>query len=457
MFPKQFVRFFGDGTPNFFGATLQRLSRPEFSAPIIVCNNDHRFLVREEVERAGITPRAIILEPVSRNTATAIAIAALYLEAREPRAILAVMPSDHLLKEEKRFVEAVRKAAEVAAQGRLVIFGVTPTEAHTGYGYIRRGTPLDGYNGSAFTIGAFIENPNRATAEKCMAAGGYYWNSGIFMMKAEAFIDELASLEPAVLQAARNALASSEEDLGFLRLDRRALAAAPNISVDHVVMRRTSAGAMLNLDCGWNDIGSWTSLWEISGRDDSGNVVCGEALLEDTIDCYVHSEKAFIATLGVRDLIIVDTSDALLVAEKSKAQQVAKIVARLRQSNRREYGQHLRNLRPWGYFESLSVGTRFQVKLLGVKPGESLSMQMHYHRSEHWTVVCGTGKVTIGSVEQIVRENESVYIPATEWHRLENPGKVPLKVIEVQIGTYLGEDDIVRSDDIYHRSPNETR
>src|SRR5262249_30410642 len=311
--------------------------------------------------------------------------------------------------------------------------------------------------GSAYAIEAFVEKPDHATAEKYLAAGGYHWNSGIFVMSAEAFIGELAAFEPAILEAARGALSEAEEDLGFLRLNGTALAAAPNISVDHAVIERTSAGAVLTLDCAWSDIGSWSSLWEVSARDESGNVVCGEALLEDTNDCYVHSEKALIATLGLRDLIIVDTSDALLVAKKSKAQDVTKIVDRLRQWNRKEHGQHVRTLRPWGHFESLSVGTRFQVKLLGVKPRARLSTQMHHHRSEHWTVVSGTAKVTIGNVEQLVRENESIYIPCTEWHRLENPGKVPIEVIEVQIGSYLGEDDIVRSDDIYHRSPDETR
>jgi mannose-1-phosphate guanylyltransferase/mannose-6-phosphate isomerase len=458
MFPKQFVPFFGDRTANFFGATLQRLhSTSAFSAPLIVCNNAHRFLVRDEVEHARITPRAIILEPLGRNTASAIAVAALYVEHREPGGILAVMPSDHVLRNEERFVGAVKKAAEVAACGKLVLFGVPPTAAHTGYGYIRQGAPLDGSNGSAFAIRSFVEKPDRATAETYFAAGGYHWNSGVFVMSAETFIRELASCEPAILEAADRALTNANEDLGFLRLDGSALAAAPNMSVDRAVMERTSAGAMLTLDCGWSDMGSWASLWEISPRDESGNAVCGEALLEDTADCYVHCDKALVATLGVRDLIIVGTPDALLVAEKTRAQEVTKIVSRLRKSNRREFEQHSRNLRPWGHFESLSVGTRFQVKLLSVKPGAKLSLQMHHYRSEHWTIVSGTARVTIGDVERLIRENESVYIPATEWHRLANPGKMPLEVIEVQIGSYLGEDDIVRSDDIYNRSPDETR
>ncbi len=459
MFPKQFVRFFGNGEPTFVGSTLKRLQcRPaQFSAPLILCNKDHRFLVAEEAERAGIAPRAIILEPLARNTAIATAVAALYLQQHEPGAILAVLPSDHMVGDEEEFAAAIARAADVAAKGKLVLFGVTPTEAHTGYGYIREGEPLDGCNGAAFAIDAFVEKPDRMTAESYIASGGYRWNSGVFVMSAETYLGELASFGPSILEAARKALAGAKEDLGFLRLDGAAFGAAPNLSIDHAVMEKTSAGAVLALDCGWNDVGSWSSLWEISPRDESGNVVCGEAMLEETTGCYVHSEKALVATLGVHDMIIVETPDALLVADKSKAQEVSKIVSRLRQSNRREQGQHLRNMRPWGHFEPLSLGTRFQVKLLSVKPGAKLSLQMHHHRSEHWTVVAGTAKVTIGDRDQLVSENESLYIPATEWHRLENPGKVPLEVIEVQIGSYLGEDDIVRSDDVYRRSPDETR
>jgi mannose-1-phosphate guanylyltransferase/mannose-6-phosphate isomerase len=455
MLPKQFVRFFGGESASFLEATLKRLT--DFAPPLIMCNNDHRFLVREAVERIGIAPRSIILEPVARNTAAAIAVAALYLERHEKDAILAVLPADHLLTDEKQFSDHVKRAADLAARGKLVLFGIKPTEAHTGYGYIRRGAPLDGCNGSAFAIDAFFEKPSRVLAEHYVAVGGYQWNSGIFVMGVEAFIGELALREPAVLEAARAALADAKEDLGFLRLDRQALAAAPDVSVDRAVMEKTSAAAVLPFDGGWSDIGSWSSLWEVSRRDKSGNYAYGEVLLEDTSDCYVHSEKALVATLGVHDLVIVDTSDAVLVADKSRAQDVSKIVARLRRSNRREPEQHLRNLRPWGYFEPLSIGPRFQVKLLHVKPGAKLSLQMHYHRSEHWTVVQGTARVVVGGAERFVGENESVHITATQWHRLENPGKVPLEVIEVQVGSYLGEDDIMRSEDVYHRSPDETR
>lgn len=458
MYPKQFIRFFSGQTTTFLGAAMARLkSDSGFAPPILLCNNDHRFLVREEVERAGIKPRAIILEPVGRNTAPAIAVAALAALRENPAAILAVMPSDHVVKDDARFVEGVKRAAKVAATGKLVLFGIKPTEPHTGYGYIKQGHPIEGFNGGALTVEKFAEKPDKQTAEAYLKSGEYLWNSGIFVLNARTFLEELARLEPAILEAARTALARATDDLGFLRLDKTSFAQSPNISIDYAVMEKTQTAAVLPLDVGWNDVGSWTSLWEIAPRDDKGNYIHGEAVLEDTNDCYVHSEKSIISTIGVRDLVIVDTPDALLVADKSRTQDVSKIVARLKQSNRKEQEQHLRNYRPWGYFETLNVGPRFQVKLLHVKPGGKLSMQMHHHRSEHWIVVQGTAKIVIGDIEKLVRENESVYIFATQWHRLENPGKVPVEIIEVQIGSYLGEDDILRTDDIYHRAPEETK
>lgn len=378
------------------------------------------------------------------------------LEA-SPKATLAVMPSDHVVKDDTLFADAVKRAAEVAATGKLVLFGIKPTEPHTGYGYIKKGNALAGFEGQAFTVESFAEKPDRATAEAYLAAGDRFWNSGIFVLNARTFLNEIERLQPEILQAARAALADAKEDLGFLRLDKTAFATAQNISVDYAVMEKTEAAAVLPLDVGWNDVGSWSSLWDIAPRDKAGNFVKGDAILEDTSDCFIHSEKAIVSTIGIKDLVIVDTPDALLVADKSRTQDVSKIVQRLRNSNRKEQEQHLRNFRPWGYFETLNIGPRFQVKLLHVKPGGVLSMQMHHHRSEHWIVVQGTARVVIGEREQLVRENESVYIVATQWHRLENPGKVPVEIIEVQIGSYLGEDDILRTDDIYHRAPEETK
>ena len=458
MYPKQFIRFFSGQNTSFLGAALSRLKAGEgIGQPILLCNNDHRFLVAEEIDRAGVKPRAIILEPIARNTAPAITVAALAAVRDNPSAILAVMPSDHVVKDEAKFVEGIKRAAKVASTGKLVLFGIKPTEAHTGYGYIQQGKPLEGFNGGAYGVEAFYEKPDMATAERYLAAGGYYWNSGIFVLNARTYLEEVARLAPQILEAARVALAKATDDLGFIRLDKTSFANSPNISIDYAVMEKTTTAAMLPLDVGWSDVGSWSSLWDIAPRDDKGNYIHGEAVLEDTNGCYVHSEKSIISTIGVRDLVIVDTPDALLVADKSRTQDVSKIVARLKLSNRKEQEQHLRNYRPWGYFETLNIGPRFQVKLLHVKPGGKLSMQMHHHRSEHWIVVQGTAKVVIGDIEKLVRENESVYIFATQWHRLENPGKVPVEIIEVQIGSYLGEDDIMRTDDIYHRAPEETK
>jgi mannose-1-phosphate guanylyltransferase/mannose-6-phosphate isomerase len=458
MYPKQFIRSFNGSSTSFLGATLTRLPRRlGFEPPLLLCNNDHRFLVRAEIERSGVAPRAIVLEPVARNTAPAIAVAALMAECQSPDAVIAVMPSDHAIADEPRFAAAVAEAALIAASGRLVLFGIEPRAPHTGYGYIRRGKPFGGANAKAFKVSAFFEKPSRETAERYLAEGGYYWNSGIFVLHVRTFLEELGRLEPGVLEAARASLAGAGEDLGFLRLDAAAFARAPEISVDYAVMEKTTAAVVMPIDVGWSDIGSWSSLWVLAPRDQDGNFVHGDALLEDTRNCYVHSEKSLVATIGVEDLVIVDTPDALLVADRSRTQEVGRIVQQLRQSNRREHEQHLVNHRPWGYFETLSVGGRFQVKLLHVEPGAKLSMQMHHHRSEHWVVVQGTARVAIGGVEQLVRENESVYIVAGQWHRLENPGKVPLQLIEVQIGTYLGEDDIIRGDDVYHRAPEETK
>ena len=457
LYPKQFIRFSQAQPETFLAASLKRLGPAcGFAPPVVVCNNDHRFLVKDEAERAGVLPAAIVLEPTALNTAPAVAVAALLAQRSDPAGILAVMPSDHVIRDEPGFVAAVRRAGEVAATGKLVLFGITPSIPHTGYGYIRRGEPLAGFDG-AFAVAAFTEKPDRETAESYLADGGYYWNSGIFVLGVRPFLSELERFEPAILAAAERALAGARDDLGFLRLDAQAFVAAPSISIDYAVMERTGLAAVLPIDVGWSDVGSWSSLWEISPHDDAGNAVHGDALLEATRNCYVSSEKSLVATIGVSDLVIVDTPDALLVADRARAQDVGKVVARLKDTGRKEHESQVRNHRPWGYFETLNVGPRFQVKLLHVRPGGKLSMQMHHHRSEHWVVVHGTAKVTVGGEERLVHENQSVYIVATQWHRLENPGKTPLEIIEVQLGSYLGEDDIVRADDVYNRSPEETK
>jgi mannose-1-phosphate guanylyltransferase/mannose-6-phosphate isomerase len=457
LYPKQFICFPQVQTETFLAAALRRLEPARgFAEPIVVCNNDHRFLVRDEAERSGVRPKAIVLEPTARNTAPAVAVAALLAERDDADAVLAVMPSDHVIRDEQRFAAAVCQAGEIAAAGKLVLFGIAANEPHTGYGYIRRGAPLDGFAG-AFTVAAFTEKPDRETAAEYLAARGYDWNSGIFVLGARTFLSELERFEPAILDAAKRALAGAHSDLGFLRLDADAFASAPSISIDYAVMERTGLAAVMPIDVGWSDVGSWSSLWDLSERDQNGNAVHGDALLEATRDCYVFSENSLVATMGVSDLVIVDTPDALLVADRNRAQDVGKVVAKLKAAGRKEQESQVRHHRPWGFFETLNIGPRFQVKLLHVKPGGKLSMQMHHHRSEHWVVVHGTARVTVGDQERLVHENQSVYIVATQWHRLENPGKTPLELIEVQIGSYLGEDDIVRTDDVYNRSPDETK
>jgi mannose-1-phosphate guanylyltransferase / mannose-6-phosphate isomerase len=460
MYPKQFIRFFNDQPLSFLGATVKRLAPSlGFAAPTLLCNNDHRFLVADDLAHAGVQARAIILEPVARNTAAAIAVAALSVRAEDPTAVMVVMPSDHAITDGAKFAEAVARASVVAATSKLVLFGITPDQPETGYGYIRKGGALAGAEPGAFKVAAFVEKPNLATAEQYLASGEYFWNSGIFVLHAQTFLDELKRLNPAVLAAAEQSLAKATTDLGFVHLNSAEFAKSPSISVDYAVMEKTTAAAMLPISVGWSDVGSWSSMWSLAARDKADNFVRTpeKAVLEDTHHCYIHSDGRLITTIGVDNLVIVDTPDALLIADKSRTQEVGTIVNRLKTSGGTEHIQHVRNTRPWGYFQTLSLGSRFQVKLLHVKPGGKLSVQMHHHRSEHWIVVSGTAKVLLGETEKFVFENESIYIRSTEWHRLENPGKVPLELIEVQTGSYFGEDDIVRRDDVYHRAPDETK
>ncbi len=455
MYPKQFIRFF-DGQGTLLGATLRRLGhKAGFAAPIIVCNSDHRFLVREELTRGGVEAQAILLEPVARNTTAAVAAAALVAARQNNDALLAILPTDHMIRDTTAFCDALVRAGDIAQRGKIVLFGSPPSGPHTGYGYIRRGKALE--DGSYYLIDAFYEKPEPEIAARFAADPAFLWNSGIIVAKARTLIEESAHLAPAVLNAARAAVAGAIDDLGFLRLDPTAFANSPTVAIDTSILEKTKAAVVLPIGFAWGDVSSWSTLWESSPHDAAGNAVEGDAVLIDTRDSIVHSDRSLVATIGVDDLIIVDTPDALLVADKARAEDVSALVGRLKDLKRKEQAQHLRNYRPWGYFETLSLGPRFQVKLLHVNPGGRLSLQMHHHRSEHWVVVCGTAKVTIGDCEKLVQENESVYVTATQWHRLENPGKVDLELIEVQLGSYLGEDDIVRTDDIYHRAADETR
>ena len=452
MHPKQFLHLMGDGEPSLIGATLRRLSPAQgFEAPTVLCSNDHRWLVHDEVTKTGIMPAAILLEPAPRNTSPAICAGALLLAERDPEAVMVVMPSDHVIRDEHAFVQAIGIAAKVAAKGSLTLFGIPPSEPHTGYGYIRRGRPLPSFPDQAFAIETFTEKPDRERAKSFLATGRYFWNSGIFVMSVATYLSEMERLSAETVAQCRAAIETSERDLGFTRLGAAAFAQNAPISIDYALMEKTDRAAMVALDCGWSDVGTWSSLWEISTRDGKGNHVSGDAVLHETQDCFVHADRGLVAMIGVKDLVVVRTPDAVMVADKSRAQEVPRIVEWLKAQGRSEHIHHVRHHRPWGYFESLSTGPAFQVKLLHVNPGAQLSLQMHHHRSEHWVVVRGTARVTVDGEERLVCENESAYISATQWHRLANPGKVGLEIIEVQIGSYLGEDDIVRREDVYGR------
>jgi mannose-1-phosphate guanylyltransferase / mannose-6-phosphate isomerase len=424
--------------------------KTRFAAPLILANDEHRFIVAEQLRVAGIAPLAVMLEPVGRNTAPAIAVAALHLAALEPDALMLVLPSDHAVAEVPSFLAAVDRAAAAAAAGSLVTFGITADRPETGYGYIRRGPAIAGCEGS-YAAAAFIEKPARETAEGYLAAGDYCWNSGIFLFPAALVLAEMERLQPATLAACRQALARAKRDLDFLRLDRDAFAAAANISIDYAVMEHTSHAAVVPVEMGWSDVGTWDALWQISAKDAGGNALTGDVIAEDSRNCYLRAEAGLIAGLGLDDLIVIATADATLVAPRSRAADLKLLIARLERDGRSELTTHLLVHRPWGTYRSIHSGDRVQVKHIMVKPGGQLSLQMHHHRAEHWVVVQGTAKVVRGNDELLLYEDQSTYIPLGTRHRLENPGKIPLHLIEVQSGSYLGEDDIVRFEDTYGR------
>ncbi|TVR83379.1 MAG: mannose-1-phosphate guanylyltransferase/mannose-6-phosphate isomerase [Rhodospirillales bacterium] len=431
--------------------TVARVTGNGFAPSTIVCNQEHRFTIAEQLRSLGVVPEAIVLEPAARNTAPAITAAALLLEQSHPGGTMLVLPSDHVIEDVHRFHDAVALAAEAAALGALVTFGIKPTRPETGYGYIEAGGALDDLTG-CFRIQRFVEKPDPAAAAAYVDQGRYAWNSGMFVFRASDFLAEVDRLEPEMLARCREALAGASRDLDFLRLAKEPFAAAPAISVDYAVMERTANGAMIPVDMGWSDVGSWSALWEISPKDDQGNVASGDVLTLDVADSYLRAEGNLIAAVGVRDIVVVATDDVVLVVPKDRAQDVRALVAELEKAGRTEHFIHTRVFRPWGWYQSIDAGPRFQVKQIMVHPGRRLSLQMHYHRAEHWVVVSGTAKVTRGDEAFYLTEDESTYIPHNVRHSLENPGRVPLHMIEVQSGGYLGEDDIVRFDDDYGRT-----
>jgi mannose-1-phosphate guanylyltransferase / mannose-6-phosphate isomerase len=447
--PKQFLSLAGDGT--LFQQTLARTrALPDLAPPIVVAADDHRFLAAEQLREVGIADATIVLEPLARNTAPAIALGALAALERDPDAVLLVLPADHLVSDSAPFVDAVRAALPLAREGWLVTFGIRPDRPETGFGYIRRAEALAG---GTFRVEQFVEKPDLPTAERYLADGGYDWNSGMFLFRAARYLEELAAHAPTMLDAVRDAYAAARRDLDFLRIDADAFARVPEDSIDYAVMEKTTRAAVVPLSCGWSDIGSWSALWLAGERDADGNVREGDTLAFDSHGCLLRShDRHLLATVGVDDLIVVSTPDATLVAHRDAAQQVKRIVEELKRSGRSEHSLHRVVHRPWGSYDSLEAADRFQVKRIVVKPGASLSLQKHHHRAEHWVVVSGTAEVTCDDKVFLLGENQSTYIPLGSVHRLRNPGKEPLELIEVQSGSYLGEDDIVRFDDVYGRA-----
>jgi mannose-1-phosphate guanylyltransferase/mannose-6-phosphate isomerase len=447
--PKQLLRLVSEQT--MLQETIQRLGGAQnWMPPLIVCGNEHRFLVAEQLREIGVTPLAILLEPEGKNTAPAVAVAAHYLMKEDKDAVMLVLPADHTVADVSAFHAAVGRATAAVAGGSLVTFGIVPTSAETGYGYIKRGEAISGLD-SCFAVEKFVEKPDRETAESFLASQEYCWNSGMFLFRARDYLQELAKFRPEIVRQCERAFRDAYVDLDFYRLDEVAFAACPSESIDYAVMESTRRAVVVPSEIGWSDVGSWSALCDIQETDEHGNVVRGDVYADGARNSMIRSESRLVAAIGVSDLIIVETKDAVLVAHKDHVQKVKQVVEHLKDSRRDEHINHTMVYRPWGSYEGIDAGDRFQVKRITVKPGGKLSLQMHHHRAEHWVVVSGTARVTCGDKVQLLAENESAYIPIGATHRLENPGKMPLHLIEVQSGGYLGEDDIVRMEDLYQR------
>jgi len=451
MFPKQLLAL--TSTRTMLQETATRLAGIAGAGdPLIVCNESHRFTVAEQLRALGITSCTILLEPVGRNTAPAVALAALKAVEIDPEATLVVAPADHVIRDVRTFQQGAEEAARIAATGKLVTFGIVARAPETGYGYIRRGPGP----GPAYPVAQFVEKPPAELAQQFIESGDYFWNSGMFVFKARRYLTELGALAPDILAATQAAYEKAKTDLDFVRVDKAAFEKCRAESIDYAVMEKTRDAVVLPLDAGWSDVGSWSSLFDALQADEEGNVLQGDVLVHDTHDCYVHSTSRLVAAVGMDDHIIVETKDAILVAPKERVQDVKELVARMKKSGRSEPSLHREVFRPWGSYDSLDNGERFQVKRLAVRPGGVLSLQMHHHRAEHWIVVQGTARITCGEKTFLLSENESTYIPIGAAHRIENPGKVALHIVEVQSGSYLGEDDIVRFEDNYGRQGTST-
>lgn len=446
--PKQFLALFGDST--LFQRTVTRVrSLEDCAPPLVVCSEEHRFLVAEQLLELDVRDASILVEPLPRNTAPAIALAAWHASRSDPDAILLVLPADHLIGEVERFANAVQKARILAGQDWLVTFGIRPEHPETGFGYIKRGEPI---GEAGFRVQRFVEKPDAATAQEYVDAGGYEWNSGMFLFKAARYLEELRQYAPEMHSASKAAVEKAKTDADFIRIDREAFAASPENSIDYAVMERTSRAATVPVSCRWSDIGSWAALWAASERDAYGNVLDGDAIAFDSRDCFVHAApRRLVTLLGLENVVVVDTPDVVLVALRDRVQDVKLLVDELKSKGRQEHLSHRKVDRPWGSYDSLDMGERFQVKRIIVKPGAALSLQKHHHRAEHWVVVAGKAEVTRDDEVFPLNENQSTFLPKGSVHRLRNIGETPLELIEVQYGSYLGEDDIVRLQDVYGR------
>ncbi|KQH83639.1 mannose-1-phosphate guanyltransferase [Vibrio furnissii] len=439
LYPKQFISLASEKT--MLQETISRLDGLEHQAPMLICNNEHRFIVAEQLRQQKMQHGGIILEPVGRNTAPAIALAALQALKNGEDPLLLVLAADHVIQQPLAFTQAMEQAVKPAEQGMLVTFGIVPTAPETGYGYIKQGELIDDFG---YRVERFVEKPDLDTAVGYLENGGYYWNSGMFLFKASRYVEELKQHRPDILEACERAIDGSRKDLDFIRLDEESFIECPDDSVDYAVMEKTSDALVVPMDAGWSDVGSFSALWEISEKDTSGNVAIGDVIIDQTSNSYVYAQNKLVSTVGVDNLVIIETKDAVLVADKNKVQDVKNIVNVLKAQQRSECDQHREVYRPWGSHDEIAEGERFHVKHLRVKPGEKTALQMHHHRAEHWVVVQGTAKVTNGEKSYLVSENQSTYIPLGSSHRIENPGKVDLHLIEVRSGSYLEEDDIVR-------------
>ncbi len=448
-YPKQFIDLTGSGRSMLQETWLRLQGVPDLGAAVIMCNAENRFLVAQQMQDIGADLDAVILEPCAKNTAPAVTCAALHIAASNPDATMLVLPADHLITNEAALHESLLAASAAAEQSHLVTFGVVPTHAETGYGYIRKTEPLEGLLASG--IEEFVEKPDLATAQQYLAGGNYLWNSGMFMFKAARYLEEIGEQAPTILDACKLAVDHARRDLDFTCLDDVSFNACPEDSIDYAVMEKASARAVVDLDAGWSDVGSWSSLWDVKQKDSAGNVSIGDVVALDTADSYVHSEHRLVATLGINNAVIIETADAVLVADRDRVQDVKAVVSQLKLSGRDEGTTHKIVYRPWGSYETICLSERFQVKKIIVTPGHKLSLQKHHHRAEHWIVVAGTAQVTCEDEVFTLSEDQSTYIPLGHKHRLENKGKIPLELIEVQTGSYLGEDDIVRYDDVYGR------